>query len=181
MSGEETDERLIARARDGESAAFAALVRRHYPLIHRVAWRCLGEASEAEDVAQEVCIRLAKRLADFEGRSAFTTWLCGITLNAARDALRVRQRRAEGQRQLAAMALVDGQGPPEAEDNPEDALWDAVRSLPDRQRDAVLLVHAEGMSHGEAARALGCAEATVSWHLFAARRTLKSTLQRRAP
>ncbi len=56
-------------------------------------------------------------------------------------------------------------------------LWVAVRALPDQQRDAVLLVYAEDMSHAEAASIMGCSEKTVSWHLHAARKRLKSVLE----
>jgi RNA polymerase sigma-70 factor (ECF subfamily) len=56
-------------------------------------------------------------------------------------------------------------------------LWAAVRSLPDRERDAVLLVYGEDLSHGEAAAVMGCSEKTVSWHLHEARKRLKTRLE----
>ena len=64
----------------------------------------------------------------------------------------------------------------EAEDDPADALWLAVRSLPDKQRDAVLLVYGEDMNHAQAAQVMDCAESTVSYHLHAARKRLKQLL-----
>ena len=56
-------------------------------------------------------------------------------------------------------------------------LWDQVRALPPQQRDSVLLVYAQDLSHGEAADILGCSEKTISWHLHEARKKLKATLE----
>ena len=69
-------------------------------------------------------------------------------------------------------ALVAGEAVPEPEDQAE-RLWAAVRKLPDKQRDAVLLVYGEGLSHAAAADAMACAEATVSWHIHEAKKRLK--------
>ena len=172
----ESDDALVARAQAGDRRAFAALVTRHHPMIHRLAWRCSGDRTEAEDIAQEVCVRVARGLAGFEGRSSFASWLYGITLNAARDAGRAKARRAATLQGAAVAALIDATEPDTAGD--DEALWQAVRGLPPRQRDAVMLVHVEGLTHRQAADALGCAETTVSWHLFTARRQLKTLLAR---
>ncbi len=68
--------------------------------------------------------------------------------------------------------LEDGVG----EDDNEE-LWQAVRQLPDKQRDAVLLIYGEGLSHAAAGEALGCAETTISWHVHEARKRLKVLLR----
>jgi RNA polymerase sigma-70 factor (ECF subfamily) len=174
---QETDDALVVRAQSGSRAALEALVERHYATIHRIAWRHCGDRTEAEDIAQEACIRIARAVLSFERRSSFATWCHGIVLNVARDALRARGRA----RALAvAMAMVGPQDADEPEEGSgaEDALWAAVRALPERQREAVQLVYVEGLSHREAGRLIGCAEATVSWHLFAARRAIKANLGR---
>jgi RNA polymerase sigma-70 factor, ECF subfamily len=173
---EETDDELVVRAQSGNRTAIETLVGRHYGAIHRIAWRHCGDRTEAEDIAQEACIRIAKSIVAFERRSSFTTWCHGIVLNVTRDALRARARVKAVAVALAA-AGPDEAGEPEAT-GIEDALWSAVRDLPERQREAVQLVYIEGLSHREAARAIGCAEATVSWHLFAARRAIKANLGR---
>ncbi len=172
----ESDDGLVARARAGDRRAFATLVARHYPMIHRLAWHCCGDRTEAEDIAQEVCLRVARGLAGFEGRSSLPSWLYGITLNAARDAGRARARRTATLQGAAVAAAIDAAEPADTGD--DAALWQAVRELPPRQRDAVMLVHVEGLTHRQAAEALGCAETTVSWHLFTARRQLKTMLAR---
>ena len=180
MSGkadETADEALVARAQAGDRRAFETLAARHYPAIRRFAWRCCGDPAEADDVAQEALIRIARGLDGFRGRARFSTWCFGVTLNCARDRLRATSRRTAALKEAAVMATIDAAAI-ESEDAHDDALWRAVRALPDGQREAVLLVHVEGLSHREAGAALGCVEATVSWRLFAARRRLKSLLSR---
>ena len=169
--GEASDAELVGRACDGDRQAFGELVGRHYDFIHRVAWRWCGNASDAEDIAQEVCVRLGGAIRGYRGGSAFTTWLYAMTLNAARDALRKASRDMAKTAAYGVHALMEESSGP-AED-PTDALWAAVRQLPDKQRDAVLLVYGEGLSHADAAEAMTIAEATVSWHIHEAKKRLK--------
>ena len=90
----ETDDNALALAAgSGDRAAFATLIDRHYDRIFRFAWRLTGAADLAEDLAQDVVILLAKRISQFRGDAKFTTWLYQVTLNAARDAGRVRAPR----------------------------------------------------------------------------------------
>jgi RNA polymerase sigma-70 factor (ECF subfamily) len=171
----EDDGRLVVRARSGDREAFAALLERHYSFVFRTACKWTGRRSEAEDIAQEVCVKLATILPQFDGRSAFTSWLYRVTLNVVRDHQRASRRRA---RRVDAYAEV---APDESAPDQEDAvatreLWAAVRALPAQQRDAVLLVYGEEMNHAAAAAILGCKEATVSWHIHEARKTLRGLL-----
>ena len=85
------DGELAAQALGGDRVAFARLLERHYDLVYRVAYRYVGSAADAEDIAQNVCLALATKLGHFRGRSRFTTWLCAITINACRDYLRRRK------------------------------------------------------------------------------------------
>lgn len=172
-TAETTD--LIARAKGGDRAAFGALVEAHYDLIYRTAYRWCGHGQDAEDIAQDVCIKLATALKGFDGRSAFTSWLYRITLNGVRDMQRSRARRG---RQVEALALVSAEdAPPEQEDAVASGeLWSAVRDLPGQQRDAVLLVYGEELNHAAAAQVMGCKEATVSWHIHEAKKTLRGLL-----
>lgn len=176
MLDENADAELIGKAQQGDRAAFGRVVERYYGFVHRVAWRWCGRKDDAEDVAQEVCVRLGKAIRDYRGGGAFTTWLYAMTLNAARDQMRKSQREQAKADAYGVHALIDGQGPPEPEDKAE-ALWAAVRRLPDKQRDAVLLVYGEGLSHAAAADAMACAEPTVSWHIHEAKKRLKLLLR----
>ncbi len=169
------DEDLIDRAQRGDRAAFGMLVERHYDFVHAVAWRWSGNVSDAEDIAQTVCLKLAGAIKAFRGASRFRTWLYTLTLNAARD----HQRSQSRERRNAATFLADPTSGA-ANDNHDhtEALWEAVRQLPDKQGDAVLLVYGEGLSHSAAADVMGCSEATVSWHVHEARKRLKILLGR---
>jgi RNA polymerase sigma factor (sigma-70 family) len=166
---------LVARAQKGDSEAFAALIEAHYDLIYRTAYKWSGQRSDAEDIAQDVCVKLGGAIKSFDGRSAFGSWLYRITLNAVRDMQRARGRANRGNEALAEVSPEDS--PPEQEEAAtRSQLWDAVRRLPEQQRDAVLLVYAEELSHAAAGEIMGCKEATVSWHIHEAKKTLRGLL-----
>ena len=173
---EASDDELIGRARDGDREAFGRLVERHYGFVYRVAWRWCGRKADAEDIAQEVCSRLGRAIRDYRGHGAFTTWLYATTLNAARDLKRKSARDEAKTLAFGMHALISGQAAPEPEDR-LPALWAAVQKLPEKQRDAVLLVYGEGLSHSAAADAMAIAEATVSWHIHEAKKRLRQTMR----
>lgn len=166
---------LITRARNGDGEAFAAVVAGHYDFIYRTAWKWCGNQHDAEDIAQDVCVKLGGAIAGFDGRSAFSSWLYRITLNAVRDTQRASKRR--GNHAEAYAEITPGSAPADQEHAAATTqIWAAVRHLPERQRDAVLLVYAEDLSHAAAAEILGISEATVSFHLHQARKTLRGLL-----
>lgn len=166
---------LVRRAQRGDAAAFAQLVEDHYDLVYRTAYKWGGHRQDAEDLAQDVCVKLATALSSFDGRSAFTSWLYRVTLNAVRDLQRSRSRRGRHEDALAEVSPEDTQ--PDQEDaTAMGELWAAVRQLPGQQRDAVLLVYGEDLSHAEAAKVMECKEATVSWHIHEAKKTLRGLL-----
>jgi RNA polymerase sigma-70 factor (ECF subfamily) len=169
------DTELIRRAQAGEREAFARLVADHYDFVHAAAWRWTRKRSEAEDIAQDVFVRLAGAIRSYRGEGRFRTWLYALTLNAVRDQARKESRE---QRRMEEWRLDPTNGSADDRDDQTQALWTAVQMLPPRQRDAVMLVYSEGLDHGEAAEVLGCSEGTVSWHLHAARKRLKDILGR---
>lgn len=168
-------ESLIRQVKAGDAQAFERLISEHYRFIYKTAFRWLGHKSDAEDVTQSVCMRLAEALVRFDGRSKFTSWLYTVTLNAVRDLQRNRKRQGK---HIDAISIV---APEEIAPDQEDQLrvndiWRIVRKLPEKQRDAVLLVFGEQMSQAEAAIIMGCKEVTVSWHIHNARKSLKDLL-----
>lgn len=168
-------EALVRRAQNGDPDAFSELIADHYDCIYRTAWRWCGNRDDAEDIAQEVCVKLGTAIAGFDGRSAFSSWVYRITLNAVRDWQRAGARRGRHVRHYAEIAPTEA--PPEQEAAATSTqLWAAVRRLPDQQRDAVLLVYAEELSHAQAADIMGIREATVSFHVHAARKSLRGLL-----
>jgi len=167
--------RLVRQAVSGDRTAFSTLVAANYQFIYRTAFKWCGHQSDAEDVAQDVCVKLAGALARFDGRSAFRSWVYRITLNAVRDMQRTRARSRN--RHAAMTAFSPMESPADQEDAATEAeLWRAVRNLPDKQRDAVLLTYSEDLTHGAAAEILDVKESTVSWYIHEARKTLKGLL-----
>jgi RNA polymerase sigma-70 factor (ECF subfamily) len=174
---EPVDQGEVERAAGGCASALAALIEAHYGSIYRMAWRLVGTREEAQDVAQDVCVKLASAVRSFRGDAEFSTWLYRVAYNTAIDHIRAREKLRRGERPDV-VVLFQGRVAQSAEaalDGSE--LWDEVRRLPPQQRDAVILVYAEDLSHAEAAAVMGCSEKTVSWHLHAARKRLRARLE----
>lgn len=172
------DKELAESAGNGNACAFEQLVDRHYMLVYSAAYRLCGVKEDAEDVTQEVFIKLARTIGNFKGEASFTTWLYRITVNAARDF----HRKAASKTKMETAYLNDRRGESPCDRdfaNPISAtrLYSAIDKLPPKLKEAVILVLAEGLSHKEAAGALNCAEATVSWRVFQARRKLRKLLE----
>lgn len=171
------DLELVIKAQAGDSASFAALVDRHYLTAYRFACKWSGNREDAEDITQEVFVKLAGSLHLFDRRSLFTTWLYAVTVNCARDHAR-KSRRWTNRRADDPVEEVQVASP---NPGPEHraisaAIRRAIDALPDRLKEAMLLVYGEGLSHQEAARIIGCAETTVSWRIFQAKRQLRKVL-----
>ncbi|MDB5708170.1 MAG: polymerase subunit sigma-24 [Sphingomonas bacterium] len=168
---EDQDAKLLAAAIAGDREAFATLLRRHYDRIHGLAWQLTGTRADADDIAQTVCCTLVEKIATFRGEAKFTTWLCGIVYNAARDLHRRRRSFAGFTDRLAVLTglarVSDGR-------DLHDAMWikSAIAKLAPPYRDAAVLVAGQQLTHAEAATILGIAEATVSWRMHEVRRLL---------
>jgi RNA polymerase sigma-70 factor (ECF subfamily) len=171
---------LVEKAAAGCRESFAALLEAYYARIYRLAWRFCGSQTLAEDIAQDVCVKLAAGIRAYRGDAAFSTWVWRITYTTAIDRMRDHQT-IQSIEPSAMAALTDAKEngyAPSPEDNAMSAdLWRFVHGLPAQQRDAVLLVYGGDMSHAEAASVMGCQEKTVSWHLHEAKKRLKTTLQ----
>lgn len=166
---------LIEKAQKGDRAAFSQLLDLHYDFVRSVAWRWCGRTCDVDDVAQDVCIRLAKSIDRFRGEGQFKTWLYTLTLNVARDHLRKKGRETRNLKSWASDPTTPTHHVGN-EDNRLEEIWTAVRTLPPKQSDAVLLVYAEGLSHAQAAEVLNCSESTVSWQVHEAKKRLKQML-----
>jgi RNA polymerase sigma-70 factor, ECF subfamily len=169
------DSMLAAAAIRGDREAFRRLVERHYEMIYRVAYRYVGSAADAEDVAQDVCVTLATRLQKFGGKSRFSTWLVAIVINRCRDFLRRRRSSATLVQKYA--ALRDAEDADQVDTEKRLAwLTEALQSLEPSLRETVLLILGEELSHREAAKILGCAESTVSWRMHVAKKQLSARM-----
>ena len=171
------DRGQVERAAGGCADALAALIEAHYEQIYRLAWRLIGTREEAEDVAQDVCVKLAVAVRSFRGEAELSTWLYRVAYNTAVDHMRARERLRRGEK-ADVVVLFQGHAAESAETAAAAAeLWGEVRRLPPQQRDAVILVYAEELTHAEAAVIMGCTEKTVSWHLHEARKRLRARLE----
>ena len=168
----DADQELAARAAAGEVAAFRQLLDRHYGLLYRVAYRFLGSAADAEDVAQEIALSLATRIGQFRGESRFTTWLYRVAVNACRDQAR-RQASARHAHAAYAAAEQGWKGDWADSDRRMQWLYRAIDRLDPALKETVLLVVAEDLSHAEAGEILGVKEKTVSWRMHEVRKRLK--------
>jgi RNA polymerase sigma-70 factor (ECF subfamily) len=163
---------LLARLARRDEAAFAELIGRYFDRVHRIAWRVLGGAADAEDVAQEAFLKAWTAPGQIRDGRAIGAWLSRVATNLALD--RLRRRRPESPAELP--DLVD---PRAAADRGleratlETELADALAALPDRQRAALVLVHFEGLGNLEAAATLGVSIEAVESLLARARRNLK--------
>lgn len=167
----------LEQSRRGDHAAFENLIRSYQTMIHSITYRMSGSLADADDLSQETFIRAFQQLESFRGESKFSSWLCRVAINACLNWRQRESRRAEVQRQWAGDALHGSADEgAEAVDEKTRQVQAALNRLPAKQRAAIILTVYEEMNHADAARALGCSEATVSWRVFAARTKLKRWL-----
>jgi RNA polymerase sigma-70 factor (ECF subfamily) len=179
----DTDEQQtwIAQSRNGDPAAFAALIRAYQPMIHSLTYRMTGSLADCQDLAQETFIHAHQQLDSFNGTSKFSSWLYRIAVNACLDWRRREARRSQlhdswSRNRAVESTEVDGR---EALDDLSREVQAALMKLPDKQRAAIALTVYGGYNHAEAAKILGCSETTVSWRIFSARRKLKKLLSKK--
>ncbi|MCX7556252.1 RNA polymerase sigma factor [Xanthomonadaceae bacterium JHOS43] len=166
----------VARAAAGDARAFAALVDRHLAMVHRLAWRSLGNDADAQDVAQDTFLRAFRQLPQWRsGQARFSTWLYRVAFNLCQDRLRGRRDHVP----VEDMELPDpGEAPERALESAQRQLRveDALAALPDRQREALLLCHYEGQSNAQAAAVLEVSVDALESLLARARRNLRAML-----
>ena len=181
------DAELIARAAEGDSSAFQLLVEQHRSMVYRVAYQFAGNHHDAEDIAQDVFIKVYRSLSRFRQDSQFTSWIYRIAMNACIDHRR-RQLSAgaapsgarfnEDAEQQMVNTPEDGPGPETTAYAGElgSVLETAIGRLPHGQRIVFVMRHYEGLKLGEIASALGLAEGTVKRQLHAAVHRLRAVL-----
>ena len=180
------DIRLMALASAGDMAAFEQLVERHQRMVVGTVGRMLGTNSDAEDIAQQVFVRVWKNVKRYEPRAKFTTWLLKITRNLVFNELRRRSRHPavplQSETDEEERPLKDEQAvAPDAallDHELQDAIDAAIAQLPETQRMAVILRRYEELSYEEIAEALDQSVSAVKSLLFRARTELRESLKR---
>ena len=168
---EENTKQLILAAQAGERNAFEELLQENYELMYRIAFKWCGNKENAEDITQDACIKLAHSIGSFRFHSKFSTWLYRLVINTAKDWFKSNNRhKGESLHETGKVGASQATA--------EDSLYahevlDHVRALPDKEKDAVLLVCGQGMTHAEAAEVMDVKESTVSWYIHEARKKLE--------
>jgi RNA polymerase sigma-70 factor (ECF subfamily) len=173
----ESDASLVARVRMGDSAAFEALLRRHFRAAYLVALARVGEPADAEDVCQEGFLRSWESIHECRDPSRFSAWLIRIVRNTAlnrREYLDVRATESlDGLMPYASASRTDHRTDQE---ELRGALQRALAQLPVIQREVVLLHDLEGLAHGEVAARLDLSVLMSRRHLSDARKRLRAIL-----
>lgn len=176
---DEIDDAVLARARGGDSRAFAELVRHYDHRLRALAFRLLASREAMDDALQEAYVKAFRALPEFRTGAAPGTWLYRIVYNTCIDELR-RQRRRPSQpfddRALESLAQAGTAPGPEAAISGNAALERALAGLPPDQRAALLLVDAEGYDYVAAAEVLGVQPGTIGSRVSRARAAVRAHL-----
>ena len=181
--GATADSDLVARAAAGDGLAFHALVERHRAMVYRLAYQFAGNHHDAEDIAQDVFIKVYRSLDRFRQDAQLTSWLYRIVMNACID--HKRRQSPAGWAPFTEDAELKMAQTPEEGPGPEDQAYGGqigdvleaeIARLPPGQRLVFTMRHHEGLKLSEIANALGLAEGTVKRQLHAAVHRLRAAL-----
>ncbi len=184
----EADQILVERVQRGDKQAFGLLVSKYQRKLIRLISRLIRDPAEVEDVAQEAFIKAYRALPGFRGESAFYTWLYRIGINAAKNYLAARGRRAPTVTEFdseEAETFDDGEQLRD-QNTPERILMSkeigatvnaAMEALPEDLRNAIVLREIDGLSYEEIAQIMDCPIGTVRSRIFRAREAISEKLK----
>ena len=178
MALPQPDFALLRKAQRGDERAFAVIVRSYELPVFNYVLRPVGDRGLAEDLTQDIFLRVYQGLPGFSLRCRFTTWLFQVAKNRLLDELRARERRP-----YAAVAIEDAppidvvDAPPERIET-IDAVWRAVALLNPDLKMSLLLRDVVGLSYHEIADSLEITLATVKWRIYKAREEVQLSLAR---
>jgi RNA polymerase sigma-70 factor (ECF subfamily) len=169
---------LLRKAQRGDERAFAEIVRMYERPVYNYVIRLIGNRDLAEDLTQEVFLRVYQGLPGFSLRSRFTTWLFQVTKNRVLDELRALERRPRSVATLDDLPMLDVVDQPIERTETIDALWRAIELLNVDLKMALLLRDVVGFSYIEIADSLEVTLATVKWRIYKAREEVAAALMR---
>lgn len=178
MALAQPDPGVLRKAQKGDERAFCLIVRAYEVPVFNYVLRVVGDRSLAEDLTQEVFLRVFQGLPKFTLRSKFTTWLFQVTKNRVLDELRATERRPRVTVTLEDMRPLEVMDAPFERLEAIDAVWRAVEHLNVDLKMALLLRDVVGMSYTEIADALEVTLATVKWRIYKAREDVQLSLAR---
>ncbi len=191
---EVTDNVMIDRFKSGDRSAFDALVEKYAGKAYQIAFGVLGNREDAEEVAQDVFVRIHRALPNFRGDSEFSTWMYRITLNLARNKYRWNKSRGS-QKNISMDAPIEGgdndkdnsgfdvpspRMSPDAQvaiDEIERNISVELEKLPDLYREALVLRNVQDMNYDQIATLLGCKLGTIKSRIARAREELRRRLK----
>jgi RNA polymerase sigma-70 factor, ECF subfamily len=172
------DPEVLRRARRGDDRAFETIVRQYQtPLFNYVLRVLAGDRALAEDICQEVFMRVHHALPGFDNRCQFSTWLFQVAKHRVVDELRTRERRGRAPLELDSVPQIHLAVAPNESVESMDAVWRAIAALSLDLKMALLLRDVVGLSYAEIADALETTLATVKWRIYKARETVVTELE----
>ena len=170
---------ILRKAQSGDQRAFAIILRTYETPVYNYILRLTnGDKALAEDLTQEVFLRVFQGLPRFSLRCKFTTWLFQVTKNRVLDELRARERRPIASVNIDDIPPLEAVDPPAERVEAIEALWRAIDQLTPDLKMALLLRDVVGLSYNEIADSLEVTLATVKWRIFKAREDVQVTLAR---
>lgn len=178
------DELLIKKAQGGDAKAFETLLSLYYDHLYTFAYKWCANREDAEDIAQQACIKLARGLDQFRFESQFTTWLYRLVINCAKD-----WQKSQARHQQTSDIDIDDCSHENLHEShavgsdtqPDNTIFlqqllSRLDHFADGMKETFMLVHAEGFTHSEAAIILNVKESTISWRLHDIRKKLQPLL-----
>ncbi|HZD87637.1 MAG TPA: sigma-70 family RNA polymerase sigma factor [Gaiellaceae bacterium] len=178
MSLPQPDSGVLRKAQRGDERAFSIIVRAYQVPVHNYVLRMVGDRALAEDLTQEVFLRVFQGLSRFDSRSKFTTWLFQVTKNRVLDELRANERRPRAVVDLEDIPPLEVLDAPFERLEAIDAVWRAVEGLSVDLKMALLLRDVVGLSYTEIADSLEVTLSTVKWRIWKAREDVQLALAR---
>jgi RNA polymerase sigma-70 factor (ECF subfamily) len=178
MPLQQPDLGVLRKAQRGDERAFTLIVRTYETPVYNYVLRLVNDRVLAEDLTQEVFLRVFQGLPKFSLRSKFTTWLFQVTKNRVLDVLRASERRPRLTVALEDVPPLEVIDAPAERLEAVDAVWRSVRELNTDLKMALLLRDVVGLSYTEIADSLEITLATVKWRIYKAREEVQLALAR---
>jgi RNA polymerase sigma-70 factor (ECF subfamily) len=172
------DQDVLRKAQRGDEHAFRIILNAYETPVYNYVLRMVGDRALAEDLSQEIFLRIYQGLPGFSLRCRFTTWLFQVAKNRVLDELRARERKPQSAVTLDDLPPLEVVDPPPERVEMIDAVWRAVAALNPDLKMALLLRDVVGLSYTEIADSLEITLATVKWRIFKAREEVQLALVR---